>query len=389
MNVFLTGSTGLLGGEILVNICRRKEVQKVFCFVRAESEAHAMARLKKVFALHGDVFDHEKVSPVCGDLLDVALVESLQANKQLRETNVIIHAAANTSFSRMNESMIDAVNLNGLENLLQWAITLSKLSTFLYISTATICGSTPKKRLVYEYESPNDSGLHLVRYTHSKMRAELLINKYLPNEKILIARPSIIMGDSRPLVPRSNVILWTIAAINQLRLVPLNEHAMLDMVPVDYASMAIIELLFAKRKYNVYHISAGKHGATSAYKVLMKLDKYFTDLPPFCFVEPFMISQIKLWTRNNLQAGSELYNYPAYLDHWLSRFRDAGDVRILFTALTSYLEFCELGQVYDNTRLLEDIPTLCQSQPADVYIDNSMAFLKKISVLHITEHALT
>jgi thioester reductase-like protein len=389
MNIFLTGSTGLLGGEILVNICRRKEVEKVFCFVRAESEVQAKARLKKVFALHGNVFDHEKIIPVCGNLLDPVLVASLQTNKLLAQTNVIIHAAANTSFSRMNDSMIDAVNINGLESLLRWAAQLSKLSTFLHISTATVCGSIPKNRLVYEHESPNVKGHHVVRYSYSKMQAELLINKYLPQEKILVARPSIIMGDSRPLPPRSNVILWTVAAVNQLRLVPLDQHAMLDMVPVDYASSAIIELLFARRKHNVYHISSGKHGVTSAYKVLQKLEEYFTGLPPFCFVEPSMIRQMKLWAKNDLQAGSELYSYATYLDYWLSKFMDAGSVRILFSALTPYLDFIALGQAYDNTRLLEDVPTLRQSQPADVYIDNCMVFLEKINILHTTEHALT
>ena len=63
------------------------------------------------------------------------------------------------------------------------------------------------------------------------MKGELLIREHLPAEKILIARPSIIMGDSRPIIPRSPVILWAMATINHLRLIPVNEHSQLDIIP--------------------------------------------------------------------------------------------------------------------------------------------------------------
>jgi thioester reductase-like protein len=381
MNIFLTGATGFVGGELLVNLSQRTEVDKIYCFIRSASHEEAVLRLKLVFSLHNDFFDEQKIIPVTGNLFDNDLTQSLQANKILNDTDVIIHSAANTSFSRIYDDMVEKVNITGLEKILLWAKDLPHLQTFLYIGTATICGKDIKNRVVFEDESPNESAQHLVRYTYTKMQGELLIAKYLPEEKILITRPSIIMGDSRPVMPRSPVILWTVATINQLRLMPVNEHAQLDMVPVDYAAEAIVSLLFTKRKYHVYHISAGGAGSTSTFKLAESLKTYFKDLPPFHFVNKSLLAQVKLWTKHRLKPESELYHYQNYLDYWKESFTDPGTLRILLAGLEPYLEFIELGQAFDNSRLLEDVPSVQQSIPADIYIKNCFRFIEKINIL--------
>ncbi len=56
MEIFLTGATGFLGGELLVELAKKTEVKKVFCLVRAQNEGDALRRLKKVFDLHDDYF---------------------------------------------------------------------------------------------------------------------------------------------------------------------------------------------------------------------------------------------------------------------------------------------------------------------------------------------
>ncbi len=381
MNIFLTGSTGFLGGELLASLSKRKEVDKIYCFIRPGNEQDAFTRLKKVFSVHGDYLDSNKVIPVTGNLFDPHLTQSLQANKMLDDVDVIIHSAANTSFSRIYDDMLEQVNIAGLEKLLLWAKQLPHLHTFLYVGTATICGTDITHRSVREEESPNMNAQHLVRYTYTKMQGELLIDKYIPQEKILIARPSIIMGDSRNVTPRSPVILWAVATINQLRLIPVNEQAMLDMIPVDYAATSIIELLLAKRNHKVYHISSGQQGATSAHKLSISLAEYFNELPPFHFTNKLLLTQIKLWAKSRLKPDSELFNYGLYLDYWNKEFTDPGAIRILLAGLAPYLEFMELGQAFDNSRLLIDVPCVKQSIPAEVYIKNCMNFISKINIL--------
>jgi hypothetical protein len=160
-----------------------------------------------------------------------------------------------------------------------------------------------------------------------------------------------------------------------------NEHAMLDMIPVDYAAESIIELLLAKRNHKVYHVSSGLQGATSAYKLSISLAAYFDELPPFHFTDKSLLTQIKLWAKNKLKSDSELFNYSIYLNYWNEEFTDPGAVRILWAGLAPYLEFMELGQAFDNTRLLDDVKCVKQSIPAEVYIKKCMGFISKINIL--------
>lgn len=380
MNLFLTGATGLVGGELLVTLSKRSEVDKIYCLIRSENQQIATERLEKVFALHDDTFNPARIIPVLGNLFDDNLTDVLISNPELNDVDVIIHSAANTSFSRFNDDLVERANIGGLTKILLWAKQLPHLKTFLYIGTATICGKDVKDRVVHEDESPNPNATHLVKYTYTKMKGELLIREHLPEEKILIARPSIIMGDSRPIIPRSPVILWAMATINHLRLIPVNEHAQLDIIPVDYAAQAIVKLLFANRKHHVYHISAGEEGATTALKLSRTLEDYFDEMPPFNFISKSLLNQVKHWTKGKLQPDSELYTYRKYLDYWKDTFEDKSKLRILFSGLDPYLDFMELGHVFDNTRLLEDVG-MPNSEPADVYIANSMNFVEKLDIL--------
>ena len=380
MNIILTGATGLVGGELLITLSKRKEVDRIYCLLRAKTKEDALGRLEAVFDLHDDPFDTNKIIPILGNLFDENLTGTLKGEKMLDDVDVIIHSAANTSFSRVNDDLVEKANIGGLTKILHWAKELPHLKTFLYIGTATICGKDVKDRVVHEHESPNLDATHLVKYTYTKMKGELLLKEHLRQDQILVARPSIIMGDSRPIMPRSPVILWAMATINHLRLIPVNEHAQLDIIPVNYTAEAIVALLFANRKYNVYHISAGEAGSTTALKLSKTLEAYFDEMPPFNFIHKSLLNQVKHWARNRLAPESELYEYRRYLDYWKETFEDKGKLRLLFTGLDPYLDFMELGHVFDNSRLLEDVG-IENSIPADVYINNSMNFVEKIDVL--------
>lgn len=365
----------------MVTLARRPEVGRIYCLLRSKDTAEANERLEKVFELHDDHYDPEKIIPVIGNLFDDELTATLKNNTALQEINTVIHSAANTSFSRFNDAQVEKANIGGLTKILLWAKELPQLQTFLYIGTATICGKDIAHRVVQEDESPNPAASHVVKYTYTKMQGELLINEHLPKEKILIARPSIIMGDSRSIAPRSPVILWAMATMNHLRLLPVNEHAKLDIIPVDYAANAIVSLLFSqRRKHHVYHISSGESAATSVYKLAQTLAGYFREMPPFLFVRKVMINEVKHWTRDRLHDGAELYNYRDYLDYWKNTFTDRSNLRLLFTGLDPYLHFIELGHVFDNARLLEDVD-IPNSEPADQYIARSLHYVEKLDVL--------
>jgi thioester reductase-like protein len=382
MNLFLTGSSGFLGGELLVTLSKREDISRIFCLIRAKSQEDAIARLTKVFELHNDFYDKKKVIPVVGDLTNPELTGQLIGNTELADVNLIIHSAANTSFSRIYDDMVEKVNINGLRSILEWSKTLKKLETFSYIGTATICGGGECDKTIYEDDSPNPNAKHLVKYTYTKMIGETLLPQYLPAEKILVLRPSIVMGDSRPWIPRSPVILWAVATVNLLRLIPIKAHAHIDIIPVDYAVKAIIELTFStKRKYSVYHISAGAGSHTTPIELTGAIESHFPDKPAFRFIDSELVSQMKKYSKNKdiLQPGMELLNHPEYLSYWKEALGENGKMRIIFAGLEPYLKFIDLGQIFDNARLLEDTD-MGPSTPAHEYIKTSIKYLERIDI---------
>src|SRR4051812_4694470 len=142
-NVFLTGATGFLGGELLMELSKVSSIEKIVCLVRAENDAEAGKRLERAFALHGDYYDRNKVLPLAANLLDSRLSYELLGNPILHDINVVIHAAANTSFLPQKRTAVEATNVFGTRRLLDWALSLEKLHTFAYIGTATMVGCSP------------------------------------------------------------------------------------------------------------------------------------------------------------------------------------------------------------------------------------------------------
>ena len=379
-NVFITGATGFLGGELLVDLSKRPEVGKIYCLVRAASAEKATQRLKKVFDFHNDHFDPSRIIPVQGDLAQDNLTASLTENKLLEDVHYIVHSAANTSFSPIYDKMVEDINIHGLDKILKWSQGLKSLETFVYVGTATICGKQLKNRTVLETESPNLEAEHLVKYTYTKMQGEVQLKKYLPEEKILIVRPSIILGDSRPWTPRSYVIMWTLACMNFLRLIPANANTLLDMVPVDYVSGAIMKIMFSKRKHNVYHVSAGEKGCTTPAQLATTIEAAFPDSPKFNFIGREMVRDVKMWARKRLNEDSSLHKHPEYLDYWKSIMEDTSELSVLMGGLDPYIEFMELGQVFDNTRMISEDFGIQQSPPAHEYIKNSIHLLENIDI---------
>jgi hypothetical protein len=63
----------------------------------------------------------------------------------------------------------------------------------------------------------------------------------------------------------------------------------------------------------------------------------------------------------------------------MNRFTDTNEMRILLAALEPYLEFAELGQIFDNSKLLHDTG-LSAPEPAHSYLARAAKYLKNIDV---------
>ncbi len=378
MKVFLTGTTGFLGGELAVLLAKRPEVEQLYCLVRPEGDLAGPARLKAVFDFHSDPFDPSRIIPVVGNLRDANLEERLAASRDLEDVDVVIHAAADTSFAPANGPNLERVNIGGTAALARWAQSLAHLETFCYVGTASICGARLTNCNVHEDQSPSAGAEHLVKYCYTKMVGEMDVRKMIPAEKLLIVRPSIIMGDSRNWAPRSTVILWALAAVNLMRLIPADPRSNLDIIPVDYAARALVELLFARRRWTTYHISAGPRSATTVGEITQAADDPTLSRPEFRFVGGELLEQMKKWPKK-LAASSELHRYGPYLEYWRSIFGGNGRLRLLLAGMEPYFEFMGLNQTFDNARLLTDTQ-LGPPPPAHDYLPSTRQFLHQIDV---------
>jgi len=378
MNLFLTGVTGFLGGELLVELLKNQKIKKIFCLVRAGNVEEAVLRLRRVVSLHGDLYDEDRIVPIVGDLSRETLSDELSKNDELKSVNMVIHAAANTSFSPAYKKDIQRVNINGANMIFDWASTLSELETFVYIGTAWICGSERANRIVYEDESPNISSRQLVEYCRSKLIGEMNVRKAIPAEKLLVVRPATIMGDSRNWIPRSYVIMWAIAVFDMMRLVAMNPESPCDIIPIDYASKAITNLIFCKRKFNTYHISGGVSASTNMGLLLNAVKS--ENGPPFGFVNYEMIKHIKLLSKGKLKDHSVFNNHLEYLDYWKKTFGTNGNIRILLSGVDYYFQFVNLGLIFDNSRLLNDTGDNVP-EPAHIYMARNKWQLQMIDIM--------
>jgi thioester reductase-like protein len=383
VNVFLTGSTGFLAGELAVLLSKRPQIRRLYCLIRANDAQKAWSRLQQVFHFHGDAFDCTRIVPVVGDLADDSLAERLCRLKELGEVDTVIHAAADTSFAPSSTESVERINIGGTQQVLTWAQSLPNLETFVYVGTASICGTSLTHCNILEDQSPSTSAAHLVRYCYTKMIGEMNAKNAIPKEKLLVVRPSIIMGDTRDWTPRSYVILWALAAVNAIRLISSNPEAHLDIIPVDYTAEAIVELVFAKRKWTTYHISAGKQSSSTLEAILRAADDSSDDRPPFKFVRHELLQQMNKWPKK-LLSQSELHQpeYSKYLAYWNTTFN--GNLRMLLTAMGPDFRFMDLDQTFDNSRLLADT-SIGTPPPAHEYVRETTRHLNKID---LTEGAL-
>jgi nucleoside-diphosphate-sugar epimerase len=336
-----------------------------------------MDRLSKVFALHDDTFDARKVRCVEGDLTDGGLGERLR--RASHDAELVVHCAAETSFSPFKSKIIDAINVEGTRRMLAWAAELPRLEQFVHVGTAAICDAE-QHGVISEDDSPRPNARHLVHYTESKVRAEEFVLQHLPADKTLIVRPSILFGDSRGFTPRSIDIHWAVSVMDRLRLIPVNPDLPLDIVPTDYAARAIVALMWSSRRHRVYHVSAGVESATTARQMAPILAQHHPKWPAFTFVDTALRRDIARWIRDSSRIDPRLDPHLCQLARWREMFPERRELYALFTAASTYFEFMSLGQVYDCSRLRSDV-RLPVPPRAHEYLAPMMSYLSQIDLL--------
>mgnify|MGYP001567399901 CR=1 FL=1 len=170
MNVFITGSTGFIGTNLVQKLAESGNT--VHALYRSEEKK------KKLI--------HKNIKPVSGDILNI---ESLKNG--MNGCQYVYHTAAFTDVWADKKNDIYDLNVTGTKNVLDTALSLG-IEKVIFTSTAGVFGPSINTKI--EENSINELK-YFLEYERTKAEAEKLVKSYSnKNIDITIVNPTRVYG---------------------------------------------------------------------------------------------------------------------------------------------------------------------------------------------------
>ncbi|MDZ3952380.1 amino acid adenylation domain-containing protein [Bacillus thuringiensis] len=251
--VLLTGATGFLGSHILEQLLTIPDTI-VYCLVRKQEKTSIENKIQEKMEFYfgekivGEM--NQRVYVIEGDLSKEHVGFTKEIQKQvLQEIDMIIHCGGDVRHYGDKEHFMQ-VNVESTRYLLQ--MSKDAQASFHYISTISISGHAPhdtEEFLFSEYEFDRGQCLDNV-YVESKFLAEKLVRDAMENGlSATVYRVGNLVGHSLDGRFQKNIegnaFYRLIKAILLLKVAP-NIHTYIDLVPIDFASKAIVQLACTK-----------------------------------------------------------------------------------------------------------------------------------------------
>ncbi|HEY7631864.1 MAG TPA: SDR family oxidoreductase [Thermoleophilaceae bacterium] len=241
--VFLTGSSGFVGMELLARYLANSE-RTIYALIRARDDEEAAQRLRHAArTVLPDADRHaERLVAVRGDVTQPDLGLDAACRERLAdEVSEVVHSAASVSFN-LPLDKARAINLDGTRRLLDFAELCRGLDRFAHVSTAYVAG----KHRGHFSEGDLDRGQRFNNtYEQSKWEAEHEVRSRFDRLPVTVFRPSIVVGEADSgWTPAFNVVYGPLRAYSRgsLTAIPGRRRAPADVVPVNYVADAIYEL---------------------------------------------------------------------------------------------------------------------------------------------------
>ncbi|RAK90795.1 polyketide synthase [Aspergillus costaricaensis CBS 115574] len=286
--VFVTGCTGFLGAFFLSTLTRHPRVKEIACLVRAPDAAAGLARIKENMEHYGLSLDSEsKVIVVPGDLTDSTLGLGQEKYEHFAQwTSVIFHLAAQCNYMP-SYSELRGANIHGFSNILRFANT-KRLKPVHYTSSISACGTSAYlegRELIGENERPalntTDSERKLVGYSETKIVAESIAWDAIANGMpVTIHRLPVISGHSKTGVanPGDGFQHLMVSSI-RVGCYPSPPAARCQMIPVDYASSAILEIALSSHHSHAYNLVLPDQTHTLTWDEVLDMVAHYTSPP--------------------------------------------------------------------------------------------------------------
>lgn len=242
MHIFVTGAAGLIGGEVSARLADAGH--RVTALVRSNPD---------VLANDGTRADVAEI--LAGDLSQDGMGLSPDTFDRLADgIDLVLHCAALTRFD-LEKDAYRVTNIEGTGRALELAKRNG--AGFLHVSTAYVCGS--RTGAIGEDDALPTSGF-TNGYEASKAEAEALVRA--SSVPFVIARPSIVVGDSRTGAIRQFDTIYAafkLIAEGRVRHMPVKQDATLDFVPLDHVASGIVALVeqFDAAQGAAYHLVSG------------------------------------------------------------------------------------------------------------------------------------
>ncbi len=268
MAIFLTGSTGYIGGHVAANLLEEHGAS-LNVLIRARDHHEAETRLWRALQLHLEFprFYEQlqtRVRIFRGDITAPQLGLSRDDyDRLIHTTDSVIHCAA--SLNRKSEKSCLNVNLRGTLEVLQLAMRVHHyhgMRRFSHVSTVAVAGKR-QNEVITEDRSIEWDRSDYDPYARTKKFCEHMIRQLLPEVPITIFRPSIVLGDSRRGETTQFDMVRSFVFLAGLPVLPFRPDDKVDIVNVDFVAGAIAALHQKEQpQYDTYHLSSGRDSQT-------------------------------------------------------------------------------------------------------------------------------
>ncbi len=268
MATFLTGSTGYLGAHVAAGLLEGHSA-KLNLLVRAQNCHEAHLKLWQAMQLHFDFprfqqWLHNNIRTFLGDITQPRFgLNDADYDRLVKSTDDVLHCAA--SLNRKSEKTCLNVNLRGTLEVVQLArraLADHGLRRFSHVSTVAVAGRRSNE-VVREEQAIDWERSDYDPYARTKKFCEHMVRELLPDTRLTIFRPSIVLGDSRHAETTQFDMVHAFVFLARLPLLALRPSDRLDIVPVDFVADSIVMLHHKENPlYDTYHLSSGVNSQT-------------------------------------------------------------------------------------------------------------------------------